>query len=314
MSTRSRRSVLAIAFATAAVAAVAAAPPATARDAPEPSTENGTGRHVVEVRTEDYAFYAPSQVPSGWNTFRMTNAGEETHFLVLWLLPEDRTFDEYAEQVAQPFAELLLKYRAGELGKEEFLETLGGRLPAWFQPAVLGRGGPGFLAPGRTVETTVELEPGTYVMECYMMSAEGKIHGKEGMLRPLVVTAEPSGASPPEANVEVTLSNYRIATQGELVPGENTVKVAVTEQPEGLLGHDVHLVRLEEDTSLEAVADWMDWVDALQEPAPAVFVGGAEQVPAGRTTYFTVTLEPGRYAWISEPYAQQGMVQEVVVE
>lgn len=285
--------------------------------APEPAAPAAAeepAAPVVEVTTKDYGFYGPSEIPSGWTTFRMTNEGEETHFLVLWLLPEDRSFDEYADQVAQPFAELLLRYRGGEMEKEEFLETLGGRLPEWFQPAALGRGGPGFLASGRTVETTVRLEPGTYVMECYMMSPEGKIHGKEGMLRPLTVSAEDSGGSPPEAGVEVTLSNYEIDARGELAPGENTVRVTVAEQPEGLLGHDLHLVRLDEDTDLEAVVRWMDWVDALQSPAPAEFVGGAEQVPAGHTTYFTVDLEPGRYAWISEGYAHQGMVREVRVE
>lgn len=69
--------------------------------------------------------------------------------------------------------------------------------------------------------------------------------------------------------MQVTLSNYEIAAQGELVPGENTIRVMVAEQPEGLLGHDLHLARLDEGTDLEDVVRWMDWVDALQAPAPA---------------------------------------------
>lgn len=313
MVARSRRLALAIVL-TVVASTTPPAARAASQDPPAPAVVPAAGQHVVEVRTEDYAFYAPAQIPSGWTTFRMTNRGAEVHFLILWRLPEDRTFDEYAEEVAGAFGDLLPQYRAGAIEREAFLEALGGRLPAWFQPAAQGMGGPGFLSPGRTVETTVELSPGTYVMECYMMNPEGKLHGKEGMLRPLVVTTEASGGSPPEADVEVTLSNYRIETRGELASGRQTIKVTVAEQPEGLLGHDVHLVRLEETDSLDDVVRWMDWVDHLQSPAPAEFVGGAEEVPAGQTAYVTVVLEPGRYAWISEAYAARGMVQELRIE
>jgi len=46
----------------------------------------------------------------------------------------------------------------------------------------------------------------------------------------------------------------------------------------------------------------MDWTQpgGLQTPAPAVFLGGLQEMPAGSTGYLTVTLEPGRYAWIAE--------------
>ncbi len=270
---------------------------------------------VVEVRTTDYAFHAPSELPSGWTTFRMTNEGEEPHFLILWLLPEGQTFDTYVEEVYEPFMELFVGgYKAGELGRDEMFEKLGEALPEWVDLTGMGRGGPGFLSPGRTGETTVELAPGDYVIECYMVNAEGEVHNQLGMLRPLTVTAEGTGAVPPEADVELALSNDGIAVTGELGAGRHTVRVTVTEAPEGLLGHDVHLARLDADTSVEDVVPWMDWVDGLTPPAPAEFLGGAEQVPPGHTSYVTVDLEPGRYAWISEGYAQQGLVEEFRIE
>ena len=40
--------------------------------------------------------------------------------------------------------------------------------------------------------------------------------------------------------------------------------------------------------------------------------GGA--TPVGHTAYFTVNLEPGRYAWIAESAAAQGMVREFTVQ
>jgi len=69
-----------------------------------------------------------------------------------------------------------------------------------------------------------------------------------------------------------------------------------------ILSHDVHLARLEDETDLDALGAWMDWSQptGLDTPPPAVFLGGTHEMQAGETAYFTVTLEPGRYAWIAE--------------
>lgn len=311
MTAKSFRIALAIFF---AVAIVTAAPPAHAAEPAAAAPEVSTEPYLVRVITKEYAFEAPSELPSGWTTFRLENQGEEPHFLALWRLPEDKTFDEYWEEVAGPFFRLGPKYEAGEMEREEFLQRLGAEIPDWFRIQEHGMGGVGLTSPGRTAQTTVKLVPGTYVMECYVTNPEHQLHNERGMLRPLVVTEEDSGAAAPEADIEMTLSNYEIVTKGELTPGRHRVRVVVTEQPEGVLGHDVHLARLQEDTRIEDVVAWMDWVDALESPAPVEFLGGAEQVPVGHVSYFTIELEPGRYAWISEGYAQRGMVREFRVE
>ena len=64
----------------------------------------------------------------------------------------------------------------------------------------------------------------------------------------------------------------------------------------------VHLVRVSDDLDLGELERWMDWSQpmGLQTPAPAQFLGGTNEMPAGTTSFFTVTLEPGNYAWISE--------------
>lgn len=303
-------------FAVCALIAAACQPaaevPAGERSAPADPVASAP--RVVEVRTTDYAFHAPSRLASGWTTLRMTNEGEEPHFLVLWMLPEDKDFDAYVQEVYDPFMAAFEPYKAGETERDELFATLGETLAPWANLAMMGRGGVGFLSPGRTGETTVNLAPGNYVMECYMIDAEGKVHNQLGMLRPLTVTAEGTGASPPEADAALTLSNAGIAIDNGLGPGRHTVRVTVAEAPEGLLGHDVHLARLADDTALAELIPWMDWVDGLTPPAPAEFLGGAEQVPPGHTSYVTVELEPGRYAWISEGYAGEGLVEEFRVE
>lgn len=307
-----------------ALASLMACGPADRASAPAPDDRTGvpeagaatTETGVVEAITTDYAFTAPPTVPSGWTTWRMTNEGEQPHFLLIWRLPEDKNFGDFASEISQPFNTLYAEYRSGAVSRSAFLEKLGATIPEWFA-RLERRGGPGYTAPGRTSETTVRLDPGEYVMECYVKAPEPEVrfHNALGMLRPLIVTDELSGVAPPEPDVRMTLSNYEIAIDGELTAGEHTVRVDVTEEPEGgLLGHNVQLVRLDADTSVERVGAWTDWVDELQPPAPAEFLGGAGQLQAGHTSYFTVSLEPGRYAWVSEGFAAQGMAEEFTIE
>jgi len=292
---------------------LAACQPAEPEAPPETSAEAPAEATVIEVMLEDFSFLAPPQLRSGWTTFRMTNTGAETHFMLLWRLPEGTTFGDYTEQLAHPFQELYDRYTSDELSQGEMLEQLGAMLPEWFG-SMEGMGGVGLTAPGRTAQATVLLEPGNYAMECYAVDKDGKFHGTLGMLRPLIVTDEATGMAEPEADIQITLANYEMSVVGEFTAGEHTIAAHATEDPEGIVGHDVHLARLEPDTSIDDLVAWMSWIDGMRPQPPAEFLGGAEHVSAGRTGYFTVTLEPGRYVWISEGYASAGMLQEFVVE
>lgn len=271
---------------------------------------------VILVRAEDYAFTAPPTFPSGWVNLRLENQGEEDHFLLVWRLPEGKIFDDYAAEVAQPFQEHYTRYRAGEVDQAAFFEQLIAALPEWFYEAV-PMGGPGLTAPGRTSETLIYLEPGdNYVLECYVRSKikDHRFHGSEGMLRPLLVTAEASGLVPPEADIEITISNSGLTVAGDASAGSHMVRVRVEDVPEGFIRHNVHLARLEGDQAAADVAPWLNWVDALLPPAPVDFLGGAGQTVSGRESYLRIDLEPGRYAWISEMHGIDGFVHEFTVE
>lgn len=277
----------------------------------EPSPDDG----VVEVAAVDYAFRMPAEVPSGWTTFRMTNEGEEPHFLVLWKLPEGRTLRDYMEQVVTPFVTAYDSLEAGTVDPAGAGRILGERLPEWYG-AVQPMGGPGILTPGRVGQATVDLEPGTYVVECYIKTPDGQFHGELGMIAQLTVTSDSTGMAEPEADMEMTLTSTAIGSEGPVTAGERTFAVHYREHPELGLGNDVHVARLDEGTSLEEVSAWMDWMnlDGLKAPAPVEFVGGAQEMPVGTTSYFTVTLEPGRYAWVSEATTTDRQVREFTVQ
>lgn len=149
-----------------------------------------------------------------------------------------------------------------------------------------------------------------------MKTEEGELHSMEGMLRELTVTDTPSEAAAPEADIAITLSNFEMAIDGNLSPGNHTVSVHVAENPEEGFGHNVHVARLTDDTNTQELAEWMNWfdVDGLRTPSPAIFTGGMQLLPVGSTGYFSLDLESGRYLFYSEYTGHLGVAQEITVE
>lgn len=271
---------------------------------------------VLDVTAVDYAFQGiPAEIPSGWTTIRLHNEGAEPHFMVLWKLAPGKTLQDYVDEVSPPFNMAYDSLEAGTVDAAGAGRILGRELPAWMAENQ-AMGGPGILTPGHSGQVTVELEPGTYVAECYMKDANGTFHGDLGMLAQFTVTADSSGRAEPAADLEMTLTNDSIGTEGPVSAGEHTIAVHYDEQPPVGLGNDVHVARLTEDTSLDDLSAWMDWMnlDGMETPAPVEFLGGVEEMPAGATSYFTITLEPGRYAWVSEASSPDRPVEAFTVE
>ncbi len=285
---------------------------AQAEAAPPGSADNP---HVVEVEAEDYAFRIPAEINSGWTTFRFANQGEEHHFLFITQLPVDVGYDAFVEQIVMPFNDVWYDLRDGRMTADEAMPALSEELPEWYW-GVDFMGGVGFLAPGASAEATVYLEPGQYVVECYMRTPDGEIHSMEGMLDPLTVTAEPSEGSPPPAALQIVLSEEGMALDGLPQPGLNTFEVHWADHPEGTFGHDVQVLRVDNETTVDDVLHWMNFLnlEALTEPAPGSFVGGITPMPAGSTAYFAAELEPGRYILASQYTSHLGVLTEFTVE
>lgn len=246
------------------------------------------GQYVVEYSALDYVFAGPSEIPSGWTTFRMPNTGEEHHVMILIRLPEGVSYAEYHKAAVQRAAT--------------------GKTPDWWGDWVV-MGGPAALAPGLTGETTVRLDPGEYAMLCPVQTADGISHSTLGMMRPLTVTEEESGAPEPEADITMTLRSLEFEMDGVITPGRHTIRVRFELQPEGK-PHDVHVARLGPNQTLEDFATAMETLDITD----FYFIGGAEDMPEGYTAYFTADFEPGRYAFWCHGHSGDGMVEEFRVE
>ena len=263
------------------------------------------------------------EVPSGWTTFRFTNASHSDHFVLLYRVPQEAIdaaasageplLDHWHDAITTPFQDEFNPYVAGDISYEDFLGNLVGAIsasaPWFFSPGAPASGGPGLTSAGQTSQTTLLLEPGTYILECYVKDEDEQFHSYNGMLQQLTVTAEPSGAREPSANAVLELSSSDgIRVPDDMRPGMQTIAIRFLDQAvyEHLQGHNAHLVKLDStDPALLAdLASWMDWRAegslAFRAPEGAEFLGGTMEMAAGGTAYYTVNLVPGTYAWIAE--------------
>ena len=299
------------------VVAGAQAQPVT-KDAPHEHhahAEHAHGeRNVVHITAEDYAFRAPAEIQAGWTTFELDNVGQETHMLFIARLPDGVTFDDYMTGAVMPFNEVWQELRAGEIDAEAVFPAIGERADPWFWDTAF-EGGVGFLSPGETATATVNLQPGNYVIECYMRTQEGEMHSMEGMIDPLTVTATGAQGAAPSGDVRITLSEAGIELDREVRAGTRTFEVHFADHPEGTFGHNVHVLSADPTVTTHDAAGWMSFLNVagLTDPAPGTFVGGLHLMPVGSTGYFTADLAPGRYLFVSEYTGHMNVAREVNV-
>ena len=154
---------------------------------------------VVDVTADDFHFTAPSTIPAGLTTFRLTQGGVAGHQLWISKLPDGRSFEEFAAA------------------------NLEGKPTPW----ATHLGGPGFSDPPQTTNATLVLAPGTYALVC-RMGADGdpRAHLKKGMLRRLDVTATDAGSvMEPATDVTVTILNEGFEFSPALTAGHHTLRV-----------------------------------------------------------------------------------------
>ncbi len=269
----------------------------------KPDVETVKKENVIDVLTENMEFQMPDTIPSGWVTFRYKNASPQTHFLLVDDYPEGKTLDTIKTVVLPPFDAGMKLINEGK-AEEGFAEF--GKLPKWF-PEIKFIGGIGLISPNHVAETTMKLNPGLYIIECYLKMSNGVFHGSMGMVKEITVSGTDSGNPEPKADIAIEISSTEgIVFNDSISVGIHTFSVFYKDQivHENFVGHDVNLAKLDDNANLDDLNNWMDWSNpkGLIEPAPAgvIFLGGINNMLAGDTGYFTVNLEPGRYALISE--------------
>lgn len=284
-----------------------------------PSEKEEETKDYIEIVTNIMDFQMPDTLKSGWNTFKYVNKSTETHFFLLDKYPEGKTIENTIAEVGPPFDNGMVFIMEGKM--EEAMAEFG-KLPEWFGDIVF-TGGSGLVSPKHSSITTVKLDPGLYIIECYVKMANGKFHTSMGMAKELIVIPENTGIAPPKADINVTISSTQgINYEGTITKGEQTFSVYYQDQVahENFVGHDINLAKLDDNVDLKALEAWMNWATptGLMTPSPegVTFLGGTNDAPAGSTQYFKVNLEPGNYVLISEVpnTSKKGMLKTFKVD
>lgn len=259
--------------------------------------------NTIEILTENMDFQTVDTIDAGWHTFRYINKSNDTHFFLLDKYPEGKRIRDTEKEVIPVFQNGMDLITEGK-PEEGFTEF--NKLPGWFFEIVFS-GGSGLVSPGLTSETTLKVEPGYYVIECYVKMENGVFHSAMGMVEELFVRDKIVDKHKLKPNIKITISSEEGIVYNESIKkGKQTFEVYFKDQivHENFVGHDINLVKLSEKADLEALEKWMNWADPLGliSPAPQgiTFLGGVNDMPAGSSAYFTSDLEPGKYAMISE--------------
>jgi hypothetical protein len=243
------------------------------------------------------------EINSGWTTFRYLNKSNETHFFILEKLPDSIGIEQYQQEFLAPFKRAYEFFMTGDIetGNKQFED-----LPAWSSKMEIC-GGVALTSPQKISETTLFLEPGTYIMECYVRMPNGMPHIFYGMLKEFTVSKQNNGNEEPSADEEISISSENgIAFIDKLTEGDYTFSVDFKDQKiyEHMLGHDINLVKIDNEKLIDSLNNWVNLSDysAFKTPAPAglTFLGGVEDLFGKKKGYFNVTLQKGQYVLISE--------------
>ena len=248
---------------------------------------------VVAVRAFDYGFRAPQSVPAGTITFRLTNDGKEVHHLWIVRLNEGKTPSDFMKAMNAWGSAL--------------------KMPEW----ALDVGGPNNVGSGETADGTMTLDPGTYMLVCWVQSPDGRPHVMKGMIKALHVTAQGATApAEPTADVVMTLDDYSFNVSSPIKPGRRTIRF----ENRAAQSHEAVVAELLPDKTLTQAIVWMN--EGQAGAPPVKMLGGASGIAKGRHMFITADFTPGNYVLLcfipdaktGKPHSALGMAKEIAVE
>jgi uncharacterized cupredoxin-like copper-binding protein len=245
---------------------VALAAAACARER-APAQAGAAAPQDVTIIATDYGFQLPAvAVKAGLTRMTLDNQGKELHHIQLIRLTDGKTPADFAQLPPE------------------------GPPPAWAVPS----GGPNAALPGATSSATLFLEPGTYLVACFIPSADGVPHIAKGMVMAMEVLPAEGSPTATVAAGDIAMSLFDYGFSMSPAPSAGTHTFTVTNQ--AAQPHEVVLVRLEPGATM---APWADWVKAgAKGPPPGTPFAGLTAMAPGMVEDFTADLPPGTYGLI----------------
>jgi hypothetical protein len=254
---------------------------------------------VVTVHAKDFAFDAPKTIAAGMTSFKLVNDGKMLHHLQIMKLEKGKTFADLQAAMKNPAAPP----------------------PTW----LVSVGGPNAAVPGNTIEATLNLEAGNYVIACFIPSpGDPAPHFTKGMIQPLTVAAASGVAQEgaamvdaPTPTVHLDMKDYGFTLSKPLHAGKNVIHV----MNEGPQDHEAVFVKLAPGKHIADVNAWVT-KEGMKGPPPGMPIDGMAALAKGRTGIFTANLTPGTYGLICfapdakdhKEHSNHGMTSEFVVK
>lgn len=218
--------------------------------------------NVVMVQATEYSYALPQQTTGGIVTLQLENVGSVVHEFAFGRIDPGKSLDDLKAAL--------------DSGKD----------PSNF-PWAHDLAGVSALSPGQEVGITRELtDPGTYVFFCFIPNADDVPHYKLGMIAGLTLVGTSNASLPtPDATITVTDDGFQVPA---LTAGTSTIELKNAGKKE----HEFQLFSFEPGKGFEEVGKWIN--SGQVGPAPVVFPGGIQSIPAGTSVFETLTLESGR--------------------
>lgn len=218
----------------------------------------------VTIKAADFSFDAPAQIEAGLVKVTMVNDGQEPHHAQIVRLNDGVTL-------------------------EQFQTTLQQDEMAAF-PLVSFVGGPGLVDPGLQSQVTLKLNPGQYLLLCFITSHDGLPHLAKGMIQPfeVVEAAGQANVAEPKADATVKLLDFSFAMPSEFKAGQQVWQIV----NEGEQPHEIMLIKLAEGKTM---ADLEAFMQSMAGAPPFTSIGGFQGINPGQSGWLNLDLTPGDY-------------------
>lgn len=184
---------------------------AAAQSRAKTSSASLPGR-VVDVKAAEFVFTAPDTIPSGLTTFRLLQTGLVVERMRAGMHGGDLVADK-GDDTRGVHMLWVVRLDSGKTMADLYRAALAGERTT---PWAAQLGGPAFSYPPATTNATLDLEPGSYALVCYIGSAREdrtRYHLLNGMFRALtVIPASQRRAASPRVDVVATISGKKAVT------------------------------------------------------------------------------------------------------
>jgi len=226
------------------------------------------------IEASEYSFKTLGSIPAGVTTVQLKNLGKENHEAQLVRLNEGVTPEQFLTAIQQ----------AGD-----------GPPPDIFR----FEGGPAEIVPNKTAEVVLNLEPGQYMLACFVDAPDKQPHVAKGMVLPIKVNAAVgSAATLPTGKGAITLGTASGFDLPATLPAGKS-QYRVTNQGTG--PHAFFLGSIPTDKTIDDVNTELAKPDSGPPPWFTAS-GGMDGLKPSGSGVITLDLAPGKYVAVDVAY------------